>query len=184
MKKLIFVLLCIFSLSQLLAQEKQDTTTKRGFKKENLFISGNFGVSFGNYTLVNVSPQVGYRFSQYFAAGVGINVQYVSIKYFDNFGNAFSKQSQGVYGVNLFARAYPIRQVFVQVQPEFNFINGKLKYYNSAIPTEKFNTSAPSLLAGIGVGFNGAYISLMYDLLQNKNSPYNNRPFINVGFGF
>ena len=79
---------------------------------------------------------------------------------------------------------YPIRQIFVQAQPEFNFISGKIKYYNPAIPEQKVNTSAPSLLLGAGVGFGGGYISLMYDVLQNKNSPYNNKPFINIGFGF
>lgn len=186
MKKIswLLLLLTILTVQGFAQDEEEKTDEKKGFKKENIFIGGNFGASFGNYTQIIFSPQLGYRFNPYFAAGAGVNVQYVGIKFFDNQGNDFSKQSQGVYGVNLFARAYPIKQAFVQVQPEFNFIKGKYKYYNSNIPDQKFSTNAPSLLVGAGIGFGGGYISLMYDVLQNTNSPYSNMPFINIGFGF
>ncbi|MEO7312522.1 MAG: hypothetical protein ABIX01_19205 [Chitinophagaceae bacterium] len=186
MKKMSFllVLFTITTISVFAQEKKEEAAEKKGFKKENLFIGGNFGASFGNYTQIIFSPQVGYRFNPVFAAGAGVNVQYVAIKSYDYQGNDYSKQSQGVYGLNLFARAYPIRQAFLQVQPEFNFIKGKLKYYNSNIPDQKFNANAPSLLVGAGIGLGGGYISLMYDVLQNSNSPYSNKPFINFGFGF
>ncbi len=186
MKKASFVLLllAIITTSGFAQYEDDTATTKKGFDKDNIFIGGNFGASFGNYTQIIFSPQVGYRFNRFFAAGVGVNVQFVGIKTYDFQGNEYSKQTQGVYGLNLFARAYPIRQAFIQLQPEFNFIKGKFKYYNSSFPEQKFNTSAPSLLVGAGIGLGGGYISLMYDLLQNPNSPYSARPFINFGFGF
>jgi len=179
-----FLLLTVTALHSFAQNEEENTNDRKGFKKENLFVGGNFGASFGNYTQIIFSPQVGYRFNPYFAAGAGVNVQYVGIKSFDYQGNDFSKQTQGVYGFNLFARAYPIKQAFIQVQPEFNFINGKFKYYNSNIPEQKFSTNAPSLLIGAGIGMGGGYISLMYDVLQNSGSPYSNKPFINIGFGF
>lgn len=181
----VLLLVLILSNAKIFAQnESEKNEEKMGFKKENLFVGGNFGASFGNYTQIIFSPQLGYRFNQYFAAGMGLNVQYVGIKYFDNQGNEYLKQSQGVYGMNLFARAYPIRQAFLQLQPEFNFIKGKFKYYNSNIPDQKFNSNAPSLLVGAGIGMGGGYISLMYDVLQNSNSPYGTKPFFSIGFGF
>src|SRR5688572_12841504 len=51
--------ICLFtSLSiSLFAQDEEEP--KKGFDKSKLFISGNFGLSFGDFTLVNVSPQIG-----------------------------------------------------------------------------------------------------------------------------
>jgi hypothetical protein len=46
---------------------------KKGFDPQRLVIGGSLGASFGNYTFVNVSPQVGYMFNQYITAGAGIN---------------------------------------------------------------------------------------------------------------
>jgi hypothetical protein len=53
---------------------------EKGFQKDRLFVGGNFGLSFGNYTFINVSPQLGYRFNRFLAAGAGVNLQYVGIK--------------------------------------------------------------------------------------------------------
>ncbi len=186
MKKtsLLLLLLSVFT-AHVFAQDQTDSIPqKKGFDKDRLFLGGNFGAGFGDFTQIIVSPQVGYRFSQFFAAGVGVNLQYVSQKSFDQQGNPFFKQSQSVFGANLFARAYPIRQAFIQIQPEFNFNKGKFKYYNSIIPEETFRSNAPSLLVGAGIGMNGGFIALNYDLLQNPNSPYSNTVFVSVGFGF
>ena len=188
MKKISLILLLAMVGFQSFAQDEtpEKTEDDRKFKKENLFFGGNFGLSFGNYTQIIVSPQVGYRFNPYFAAGVGVNAQYVGIKSFDGGGYEYSKQTQGVYGGNLFARFYPIKQAFLQVQPEVNYITGKFKYLGnySSYPEQKFSNVAPSLLIGAGVGLGGAYISLMYDVIQDPNTPYSNRPFLNIGFGF
>jgi len=188
MKKISFLCLLLTVLTmQGFSQNEEETTAEaetKGFKKENLFVGGNLGANFGNLTQIILSPQVGYRFKKWFAAGVGVNMQYVGLKVFDNQGNDLYKQTQGVYGVNVFARAYPIRQAFIQLQPEFNWIKNKVKYNNPNFPDQKFNSNAPSLLVGAGVGFGGGYIALNYDLLQNSNAPYGKEVFVSVGFGF
>ena len=116
MKKL-SVLLFLISISQVvLSQDTEADTGKKGFQKEKLFVGGNFGLSLGTYTLINISPQVGYRFTDYFAAGVGINAQYVSTKERFSNGNPYWKTSQGVAGLNIFGRVYPIQQIMKPAQ--------------------------------------------------------------------
>ena len=40
----------------------QDSDGK-GFDKSKLFVGGNLGLAFGTYTIINVSPLVGYHFT-------------------------------------------------------------------------------------------------------------------------
>lgn len=190
MKHILFSsLLFLLSLTALAqdTEEGKEEEPKKGFQKEALFVGGNFGLSFGDYTVINLSPQLGYRFNRFLAAGVGINGQYVSVR--DRYvnGGTFRKTSQGVVGLNLFGRVYPIEQVMLQVQPEFNYIFGKETYFDTNPRTEyKMDAEIiPSLLLGGGVvipgGRSSAMIYLMYDVLQKDNSPYGKKPFINFG---
>lgn len=188
MKKYLGSLTLVLILS--LSAFAQDSTKTRGLKKENVFVGGNFGLSIGRYTLINIAPQVGYRFSNKVAAGVGMNFLYASEKNDDIYGNDYSKVVQGIIGLNLFGRLYPINNIMLQVQPEVNYRFGHVKYYDYRQP-DKTSLDAeivPSLLAGGGLVMpneHGAFIiSVMYDLLQEPNSPYGNRPVLNVGYNF
>lgn len=185
MKRFIVLTALVFCTSVLFAQD-EEPVEKKGFKKENVFIGGNFGLSFGDYTLINISPQLGYRFNRYLAAGLGINGQYVSIKDRDFNGNPFRKVSQGVIGLNVFGRVYPIQNFMLQLQPEANYIFGKQRFYN---PRQDFKIDTeivPSLLGGAGVvlpsGRSSFIIGVFYDLLQRDNSPYGKQPFINFSY--
>jgi hypothetical protein len=189
MKKYILAA-CLFALCSVVAvaQDGEEEGTKSGgFDKSKLFFGGNFGLAFGNYsTLVNVSPQIGYRFNRYLAAGAGINFLYSSYKY--DFGdvNQNYKEQYGVTGLNVFGRFYPIEYIFVQVQPEANYTWLKYHFYNGE-PDEKLpNKIVPSLLGGIGAAIpagRGAFIiTANYDLLQNERSPYGDRAFFNFGY--
>ena len=188
-KTILFVALCAITIFAFAQDEEPDEKKEKGFQKEKLFVGGNFGLTFGNYTLINVSPQIGYRFTDFFAAGVGINLQYVSWK--DEYSNGDnSKTSQTVTGLNVFGRIYPIKNFMIQVQPEENYLFGKQKYYQASTQTTfKNNTDAkivPSLLLGGGLVIpsgRGAFItSVFYDVLQKDNSPYGNRPIVNFTY--
>jgi hypothetical protein len=183
MKKYFFFLVCLLSFVSLFAQDNGGE--QKGFQKDKLFLGGNFGLSFGDFTFINVSPQLGYRFSEHFAAGAGINGQYVSLKQRYVNGDTYSKTAQGVAGLNLFGRVYPIRNIMLQLQPEANYVFGKEIVYQPSRQEYKLpSTIAPSLLAGGGLvlpaGRGAMIVSLFYDLLQNPNAPYGNRPI----FGF
>lgn len=186
MKKfMLFFLIAGFAmLQQVNAQEEDQEPIQRGFDKSKLFFGGNFGLGFGTNTNVNVSPQVGYRFNDFLAAGVGVNFNYFSLRYFD------SRESYGYAGFNVFGRVYPIKFLLLQAQPELNYSWGSIKYYN---PDEKHRLPGqfvPSLLLGggaaipMGQGNAALLLMIQYDILQEGRSPYGNRPFFSLGYNF
>ncbi|HZF63921.1 MAG TPA: hypothetical protein VEZ55_05540 [Chitinophagaceae bacterium] len=189
MKKSVLILMMLCAIVHAFGQDaSEEGEEKKGFSRDKLFVGGNFGLSFGTYTLINVSPQIGYRFNKHFAAGTGVNLQYVSLKERFSNGNLFRKSSQGVVGLNMFGRVYPIQHFMLQVQPEANYVFGKEIYYDSN-PRQEYTMDAqivPSLLLGGGLvlpaGRGATIISLFYDVLQNENSPYSNRPIFNFTF--
>ncbi|MDE3249388.1 MAG: hypothetical protein KGO82_12045 [Bacteroidota bacterium] len=188
---LLFSLLVFAGLAHAQDQEPQPEKQEapKGFDKSRLFIGGNLGLNFSSYyTLVNVSPQLGYRFNDYIAAGAGVNFIYSSQKDYYTNGVEYSRTNYGVAGLNIFGRVYPIQQVFLQLQPEMNYTWGKRKYYDGLTPPYKYNGEiTPSLLGGVGGALSGGgnsafIIMIQYDLLQNNRTPYGSRPFFSFGY--
>lgn len=185
-KTLLLITICCSLAMVSIAQDEEPV--QKGFDKSRLFFGGNFGLSFGNATIINVSPQVGYRLSNYFAAGAGINMQYSSFKSLYINGGVASRESYGVAGLNIFGRVYPIQQILLQLQPEMNYTWGNQKIYGPPDATYKLDPKiVPSLLAGAGgvipAGRNSGFIVMVqYDLLQNARSPYGKNVFYNFGF--
>jgi opacity protein-like surface antigen len=159
----------------------QDGSEKKGFDKSRLFVGGYFGLGFSTYTTsINITPQVGYFFTQWLAAGVGINYAYYHYNY-----SGVQTETYSYAGMNLFGRIYPIRQLFIQVQPEINYIWGNVSY--AGYPEAKIPSQfVPSLLLGGGAalpaGRGSIVISLMYDVIQNTYSPYYGQPVYSFGY--
>lgn len=190
MRKILFLLLVASFAALSLTAQDDAPVEKQGFDRSRLFAGGNFALSFGNITIINISPQLGYRFNRYLAAGAGVNAQYSSFRTINAFnGSTTSRENYGVGGLNIFGRFYPIDQVILQLQPEANYVWGKVKYYN---PSEEFKLKGrivPSLLAGAGaaipMGGAGAFVVMaQYDLLQSDRTPYGDRIFFNFGYNF
>lgn len=188
MKKILSICVAclIFTVAQAQEQEKRETPQERqsapkGFDRSKLFLSGTFGFTFGSsVTMINVSPQLGYRFSDILAAGAGVNFIYNSVDY-----GSF-KQNLGYAGVNAFGRIYPIPYIVLHAQPELNYRWGKRRFNGSA-PDEKLNGSfVPSLLIGGGANIpsgNGSItIMVLYDAVQDARSPYDTKPFLSFGY--
>ncbi len=181
MKFILISTLFLFSIIKLSAQNDPGS-------KGNFFIGGNLGISTGSYTHLNLSPQIGYRFNRFLAAGAGINAQYIGLK--ENFnGSLYRRMQQGVAGVNLFGRFFPIEQLMVQVQPELNYIFGRQTFYQPSREVFKLDdVIVPSILIGGGVVLpsrHGSFIAaLYYDVWQDGNSVYGQKPFLNFGYTF
>ncbi|WP_008585765.1 hypothetical protein [Niabella soli] len=191
MKKLFCVasLLSCMLLAGLPSRAQDDSITVRngneinpyqekGFKKERLFTGGGVTASFySGGTVLGVSPVLGYTFNRYFDGGIVLNYVYTGTRDVYEYND---KLRQHVYGPGVFARAFPIDFLFVQAQFEENFTS--VRYTpatNNNVNPGKYNANAPSLLLGGGYSTgraNGSstffYVSIMADVLKNRNSPY------------
>ena len=63
--------------------DKSKTISSSGFDLSKLSLGGTFGLQFGDYTVINLSPQVGYDFSKYFTFGAGLGYTYYKDKVYD-----------------------------------------------------------------------------------------------------
>lgn len=192
MKKL-FVVLGLLSLTfSLFAQDEEEKSHK--FRRDNIFIGGaiGLGLSSGGFS-AGANPEIGYSIAKWLDAGISTNFNYYSYSAEYNGG---IRQRSFNYGAGMFVRAFPIRNVFFQVLPEFNRINTTFKDLNAGNIGEeyKMKQEAPSLLLGIGyasrdIGRSSFYTVIMFDAGNNPASPYigylgSKQPILRTGFNF
>jgi hypothetical protein len=170
-----------------------DEGSGTGFRKENLFIGGSLGIGFASYQFgVGVNPEVGWALNRWLDAGAVVNFTYNSVSPDPSLiYNPNLSEKEFIYGGGLFARAYVVPWLFLTAQPEINWTHDTQKYEGSGM-TYVYNVNAPSLLVGIGyghrtVGEGTYYFAVMFDVLGNTNSPYNDiyghpLPVIRAGF--
>ncbi|HEX6193406.1 MAG TPA: hypothetical protein VFZ42_13625 [Chitinophagaceae bacterium] len=174
-KTMLLGVACLIVTMQCIAQD-EEVEVKKGFKKENLFTGGSITLSFfNNQTVLGANPIFGYKLADWVDAGLAFNYLYSSARDYAQYND---KIRQSVFGPGVFTRLYPIKFLFAQAQYEYNF--SQLKYiYPSGSPIEKQNVDAPSLLIGGGLAQGRQkgsttfyYISVLFDVLKNVNSPY------------
>lgn len=164
--------LCILSL-QSLAQDS--SMIRRNPPKERfwdrVFVGGNLGFQFGTVTFAEVSPLVGYRFTDRLVGGVGVTYQYY--KYQDQYYDFVTD----VYGGRVFGR-YFITDYF--------FGHGEYEYLNlEAFDFQRRRVDVGSLLGGVGYfqrfgEFSGITAMLLYNFTESTYTPYTN-PIFRIG---
>jgi hypothetical protein len=131
--------------------------------------------------------------AQWLDAGIAANINYNSQRLYDYSGSGYynaGKASMFNYGGGIFARAYPLPFLFIQAQPEINWISISQKdNYGNKL---KQTVNAPSLIGALGytqrIVTQGSYFLMIgIDLINDKNSPYNDgyghaMPIIRGGF--
>lgn len=155
-------------------QEENNQVKKTGFQKDKLFTGGSANVGFSNgSTMLGITPQLGYSLTNWLDAGITFNLNYISQRDY----SSTDKIRQTTYGPGAFVRLFPVKFLFATTQFEFNTI--QQKYISSNFPTEKNSVNANSFL--VGAGYAGGrergsntyyYLSVMWDLGGDKNSPY------------
>lgn len=148
---------------------------------DNIVFGGNLGLQFGTYTQIDISPRVGYRFTERFVAGIGGTYRYISLKYYNE------RISTSIYGGAVFTRFFITENLFAHAECEF--LNLETKYFAIANP-EQYDDRfwIPGLLVGGGyrvpIG-ESSYLAtiVLFNLNDTPNSPYQN-PIIRVGFMF
>jgi hypothetical protein len=186
MKKITIAICLSFITSYTMAQftrpdqnDNADVDTY-GFNRQSLFVGGTIGVGASNYSFnAGATPEIGYTVKKWLDLGALVNINYYSERPDPtNFYNYNTRTRSFNYGVGAFARAYPINFLFVQVEPEVNFLSTNYKDYNTAPPSNySIQATAPSLLVGAGycqriAGQSNFYIAVMFDALDSKYSPY------------
>lgn len=165
-----------------------------GFRKENLFVGGSLGLGLAADQFgIGLNPEVGYSLYRWLDAGVVVNFTYNSISPDPSgYYNPDLSEKEFIYGGGVFARAYVLPFLFLTAQPEVNWTHDRQVYEANGGATYVYNMNAPSLLLGIGyghrmIGEGTYYFALMFDVLGNVNSPYNDiyghpLPVIRAGF--
>jgi hypothetical protein len=174
----------------LFAQEEEEEKSHK-FRRDNIFIGGAIGLGLSNGGFsAGANPEIGYSITNWLDAGISTNFNYYSYSAEYNGG---TRQRSFNYGAGTFVRVFPIRNVFLQVLPEYNRINTNLTdiYSGQGIT---YKQEAPSLLLGIGyasreVGRSSFYTVIMFDAGNNENSPYigylgTKQPILRTGFNF
>lgn len=176
MKTSLIVLVSMLLFSSLMAQENT-VDEPGGFKKENLFSGGSISLGFSTGSFqAGANPMLGYNLADWVDAGIVGNFNYASFRdvYLLN-----DRIRETTYGGGAFTRIYPIRFLFAQVQFEHNFINQRY-IPGAGQPNEKNKVEANSLLVGAGYttdrypgsGRPFFYLSILFDVLDQENSPY------------
>lgn len=196
MKRLsIFLLVCFmssyaFADSEIGLQQNFAKKHRSGkFDKSRLFVGGGIGGGSlqGGYAF-SISPTIGYQFTNKLHAGV--NLGYLSSRQKIPYANGDNEVYKNtVLTASLFARYFIIPSIFIQARPEVNLIRQKYTYnYASNTPAyEVLNKyTVPSTLVGAGYaqrlgGNSYLTFSVMYDLIQNPNSPYYRQPVFGGG---
>jgi hypothetical protein len=177
MKKIVFAVVMSACCSMaVLAQEKEEKENDKPSFADHLFTGGSVTVSFFNQqSILGANPMLGYQVTNWLDAGLAYNFVYTWARDYQQYDD---KIRQTVMGPGVFTRIYPVSIIFLQAQFEHNFI--KQKYiYPGGTPTDTYKVDASSLLVGAGLaqgrfkgGRNFYYVSILFDVLKNANSPY------------
>ncbi len=171
-----------------------------GFNWNNVFVGGSLALGFGSggydggtSFVIGANPEIGYSLAEWVDAGLAFNTIFNSIKYTDQTTYLRVKQTSFNYGVGVFTRLHVIRNFFLQVQPEYNWIAYKAQLLDQpGVPAQKQTVTAGSILVGAGygqriIGQSSFFTVLMFDLGTEKYSPYRDGygtavPIIRGGF--
>lgn len=114
-------------------------------------------MQFGGYTTVDISPQVGYNFTNNFNAGAGISYSYFKDSWNTVGGESF-KEKRTYFGVNVYGRYTALNFLVLSLQPEIKRMNRKVT--PSDINESKI---VPGVLVGASLRLGPVYAGVFYD---------------------
>jgi hypothetical protein len=184
-KKLIAVIFSSLLFTAAMAQKEDD---ERGFKSDHVFIGSGLNLGFSNGFIIGLNPEFGYSINRVLDAGIAMNLTYVTQRN----PNVNITARYLALGGGPFVRIWPIEQLFIGGQFEYNKISYSEKTDAGII--NKATANAPSFLVGAGYGIRTIgnmqfYTSIMIDAMKDFNSPYRDQygrvlPVFRTGFSF
>ena len=154
------------------AHSMQRYYAPRASEYERIYYGGTLSASFSGTTSVGFYPWVAYKLTPKLSAGVKLGYQWVD----------YGSESTHSYGGSVLARFMTQRNLYLQ--GEYQMVNYEVF---SAFSSER--EWVPFLLLGGGVfkqiaPRTAVYAEVLFDVLQDDRSPYNDwEPIINVGVG-
>ena len=142
-----------------------------------MYFGGYVNASIGSYTAIGVEPLVGYKLTQKLSVGGKLSYEYISDKRYDE------DYSASNYGFSLFSRIRVTQRLYAHA--EYSAMNYKL--FNETGGSDR--DWVPFLFLGGGLRqpiSKNTWVTaeVLFDVLQNENSPYKSwEPFFSVGFG-
>jgi hypothetical protein len=187
MKQVLLIAFLFLGLTKIYGQEVYSSSGKANYKKpkkekgydpDKLVLGGGIIFGLGNgYANLGASPIVGYRLAKGLTAGVGVGFQYYqSSGLIDNRNLDYSVKGTIIFP-NVWARYFVYNNVFITA----NYINSIMSltkdYDLPMFANEKYSINVNSMLVGVGLrqpikGRLSLYAELLYDVLQDPNSPY------------
>lgn len=148
---------------------------------QHVQIGGGLGLGFGSgYTDISLAPSAIYNFNRYFAAGVGLNGNYVRFK---RYSSDIDEYRSWIYGGSLIGLFMPIEQIQLSVELEQLRVNSRLETVDFGTQHENFwNTG---LFVGAGYRAQNVTVGLRYNLLYDRNKTVyadSWMPFVRVYF--
>ncbi|TVR38904.1 MAG: hypothetical protein EA392_08520 [Cryomorphaceae bacterium] len=146
--------------------------------KERIYYGGMLGAGFGTITSVQVAPVVGYRILPRWSAGVGAQYQFFQ----DNRPPSYNTH---VYGGNIHSRVFILENIFAHAEIEVLSFEG----WDRTQDFKFHRMTVPHLFIGAGYFMpagrrSGLALTVLYDLVQDLNSPYIGNYVIRMGFIF
>ena len=152
-------------------RDKADRPPEKSFK-ERIYYGGNLGLQFGNITLVEFAPSVGYKLTDNLSLGVGATYLYIS---YNDLGYKFTSN---IYGARIFGRYIVSEGWFIHGEDEV--LNVESVYFPGT------RLSINTYMAGVGYrqmfsDRSSYYIIALWNFNESVYSPYSN-PIIRMGF--
>lgn len=145
---------------------------------DRIRFGGNFGLQFGDITVVELSPRVGYMFTDKLLAGLGFTYEYYRERM------AYYEISTSVYGGSAFTNYMVYNGFFAQAELDHLYVGDLYRKLGYTEPPEWVTgvLIGGGYRAQLGAKF-GVSLTLLFNVNESTYWPYQN-PIMRVGFGF
>ncbi len=175
----LFLTIPLFISAQIRGSDKKKSNP---FQSDRFFTGGDFGLVFGDVTLIDISPFLGYKVTDKFWTGIGATYQYYRNT------NYVPDIKTSVYGGRVFGRYYVgiIENLFAHA--EYEVLNYDALFMDPFGYVYQQRLTAHNILVGAGysqpISENSSLdLMILYNLNENSQSLYSN-PVIRLGFNF
>lgn len=175
-KKIIVIAFCLLPFGFCLSQDfnppepKKENEKKPFWSWDRVYGGGGIGLQFGTITLVNVAPDIGYKITEKYSAGIGIRYIYFADRRFT------PPFELNIYGGSIFNRF---------LVTDFFFLHGEYEVLNgpwNPSSSKRFNLNNVWVGGGLrqAVGNSALNIMALWNLNDEYYNPFPN-PQIRIG---